>query len=265
MGLDVYLYRYENYADTTQREQTYERESEAVWSRVSGGLKYEQLTETQKEQARSAAATVAVALGLDNCGSDESGKTKIEIDSAKYPQHYFKVGYFRSSYNDAGIDRVLEARIGTDLAAICGYTSEYAFQPDWLSMRSLAERALADLKTANQKRPFRAVSVSPNPFGGSTFAKSEAAALDVFDKVRARQHSDGAFGCQDGDFWLGDPLKVRGAIAGDGSFGPCMYLVYEDSADNLAWYEQALEIVIETADYVLAQADPQKFWLHWSG
>jgi hypothetical protein len=41
--------------------------------------------------------------------------------------------------------------------------------------------------------------------------------------------------------------------------------VYEDPDDNTQWYEQALEIVIETCEYVLAQPHPETYVTHWSG
>lgn len=48
---------------------------------------------------------------------------------------------------------------------------------------------------------------------------------------------------------------------------PCMYMVYKASAEDTEYYEQALEIVAETCEYVLKQPkkDQNKFYLHWSG
>ncbi len=42
-----------------------------------------------------------------------------------------------------------------------------------------------------------------------------------------------------------------------------VFVVYE--VDDLDWYLQALDIVVETCDYVLAQPDINKYVLHWSG
>jgi hypothetical protein len=65
------------------------------------------------------------------------------------------------------------------------------------------------------------------------------------------------------------PLPVHGIIMGfeKGFFGtepvPCTYLVWEDE-EKFEWYTQALEIVIETCDWVLAQKDKSKYWISWS-
>ena len=40
-----------------------------------------------------------------------------------------------------------------------------------------------------------------------------------------------------------------------------VYLIYEA---DLSWYQQALEIVLETIEYVLSQPDKEKYVLHWS-
>ena len=43
-----------------------------------------------------------------------------------------------------------------------------------------------------------------------------------------------------------------------------LIIVY-DSPSQLDWYVKALEIVVETCDYVLAKSDPECYFLHWSG
>ncbi len=74
------------------------------------------------------------------------------------------------------------------------------------------------------------------------------------------------FSSREGDFWLGEkPLLVRAAVWGKSYFGgPAPYLVFE-APDILAWYVEALEIVAETVDWVLAQPDPDCYYMHWSG
>ena len=138
MGLDVYLYKFDDYATTTKLEKEYEQASDANWKQLTDGRKYDDLSDAEKEQARSANLAVAERLGLGQWG-----------------------------------------------------------------------------------------------------------AL--------------------GHFFRNEPMRVRAAIPGVHFGRPCVWAVYEDSDENMRWYEQALEIVIETCDYVLAQGDAQKFWLHWSG
>lgn len=266
MGLDVYLYRYDNKADTDAREQEYKRLSDENWKRF-GDKKYEQYSDSEKDEIRAANVAVAERLSLDQWGDDKTLKQKIEINSVKYPDHLFKVGYFRSSYNDGGINRILSARIGIDLSGIMGVDGDtYETQPDWSEARRRALSALEQLRAMNVARPYRALFIGPNIFGGDTTVVDEAGALAVFERAKVTHGSDGAYGCRDGDFWMSTPLAVRGAIVGKGVLGnDGIWLVYDDNAENMQWYEQALEIVIETCDYVIAQSDRAKYWMHWSG
>jgi hypothetical protein len=72
-----------------------------------------------------------------------------------------------------------------------------------------------------------------------------------------------------GEFYFGKPLEIVGVISGVKKrffveeHLPCQYLIYKD--DSLDWYLQAVEIMIATVEYVLAQADSEKYYLHWSG
>lgn len=53
------------------------------------------------------------------------------FNSAKYPNHLFKIGYFRSSANELGINNVLEERGLENLYDILNPFYEYFFQPNW--------------------------------------------------------------------------------------------------------------------------------------
>ena len=44
---------------------------------------------------------------------------------------------------------------------------------------------------------------------------------------------------------------------------PCVYVVYKTEPDRWLWYHQALEIVQETLEFVLANPSPD-YLLHWS-
>jgi hypothetical protein len=54
-------------------------------------------------------------MGLDIYLEFGKDGENIQQNSKKYPTHYFKVGYFRSSYNEWGLNRVLTKTIGKDL------------------------------------------------------------------------------------------------------------------------------------------------------
>jgi hypothetical protein len=132
---------------------------------------------------------IAKRLGLSDWGT---GGKKIERQSKVHPtEDLFKIGYFRSSYNSAGINSVLDATIHMDLYSVFKPNDRYIFRPAWN----------ACLKRANVLR--------------ATF-KKYIEGLDT------------------------------------------------KSASDLEWYVQALDIVVETIEYVLAKPDKEKYYFHWS-
>src|SRR5882724_7093236 len=91
VGLDVYLRKYDDFADTQKREKAYEKRTEPLYADGNG------LTDEQRKAKREA---IAAELQLDEWGTDKALVHEVSSNSAKYPEHYFKIGYFRSSYND---------------------------------------------------------------------------------------------------------------------------------------------------------------------
>ncbi len=100
-------------------------------------------------------------------------------------------------------------------------------------------------------------------------------ALDRFLEIYRKDKDDptpgfSSFSNYFGSFFLGKSLAVAGAIGGVG-FGntPTIYLITKndptDEDSGLNWYVRALEIVIETIDYVLVQPDKEDYYFHWSG
>jgi len=65
----------------------------------------------------------------------------IEINSTLYPEHLFKIGYFRSSYNSGGINRVANRYSLLDLYDIFDPHS-YTFIPDWADAMKKCEAAI---------------------------------------------------------------------------------------------------------------------------
>jgi hypothetical protein len=146
MGLDVSLYRYRNLAKTLQLEKEYENRSALIW-KEGDGRKYEDIPDAEKEANRAALKVVADELGLDEYGSaGDSMREAIELPSATYPDHLFKIGYLRSSYNDGGINRLLDIAVGRDLYWVFGREREgaYHFVPDWQAARERAATLRAD-------------------------------------------------------------------------------------------------------------------------
>lgn len=263
MGLDVYLYRYENQSESKKKEKKYEEFSHSLW----GDRKYESFTEIEKGEIRTKEKAFADSLGLDEYGDDKTLKECIEINSHKYPDHYFKIGYFRSSYNSGGINRILSDLGLDDLYHIFDHTreDEYVFQPDWHKALKNVRKVIKQLKA---KPNYRCEQFSWNQFinpNECTVTDTKSAMAAFLDELK--REYDGGYSNSKGLFHLKEPLKIYGVLNGTNKtfftdqIMPCAYLIYEGENE---WYTQALEIVEETINYVLSKEDKDKYYLHWS-
>ena len=97
MGLDIYLKRYDDFKATRQSEEEYEELSNKIWE--EGDVKYDDMSDEEKESRRSQVNVNAEALGLNTWGSDETNVESIEEPHPDYPDHYFKIGYFRNHHH----------------------------------------------------------------------------------------------------------------------------------------------------------------------
>ncbi len=198
------------------------------------------------------------------------GKESIENAHPKYPDHYFKIGYFRSSYNDSGINRILEnLKLPTLYGIFDAPNDKYKFKPDWELALSKTIDTIEKLKAAPNLRCF---DVGWNEFKGDPSTAetitSETEAIAAFLEERKRQeNSMGSYSNSKGHFYH-EGIKVFGLIEGakkrffvDQKL-PCTYVIIEGGNE---WYIQALEIIKDTIEFVLAQKDKSKYKLHWSG
>lgn len=200
---------------------------------------------------------------------DPAEEISIEIASKVYPEHLFKIGYLRSSYNNGGIERILGNTTGKGLHWIFDTDGEeYVVHPDWGSCLTRAREA-RDAYDAYVKAhgALRVEAVAGNHFKPDHGATSDEEAMKMFLAQKAR-HAPGTppgnYSCLDGHFWFADPLTILAAIPGT-SFGERgVFLIYDDTSSS-TWYLQALEIVAEMSEWVLGQPDPPTYYLHWSG
>lgn len=265
MGLDIYLTRYENFEDTQKRETEYSEYSETLWKKHDD-KKYEDIPEEVKEEIRKKEEDKANELNLGEWGSDETNVKTIEIDSEKYPDHYFKVGYFRSSYNGGGINRVLSnLGLPTLNEMFMVEKDDYYIQPDWKKVIENVKKVLEDFRN---KGAYRIQEISSNIFSDRDLPNTPKEAMDVFneelDKQKDRDY-EGGYSNINGEFYPNTGLKVLALIPGKTEFfgsRDCIYVVTESEND---WYYQALEIVIDTCEFVLKQEDKEKYYLRWSG
>lgn len=282
MGLDIYLYRCPDRKLARFNEKEYEKATEGIGERLRKQMfgstdwaafdKAEQSVKDQFWQLyKSEKEPFAARFGIDDERSSHVTDEKIEMDSALYPKHYWKIGYLRSSYNDGGFNSYAR-RIGIpDLGELLGNEEgEYEFSPDWSATK---KRALAALATLREKDfDFDVESVKPNIFSGVPTFRDENSVLEAFRKQHKqwadRKENDGfeAYSNSDGIFWT-KGISIYAAVPGIetmlGRDLPCTYLVVKHDGAN--WYAEALEILVENCNWVLEQPNREQLYLHWSG
>jgi len=275
MGLDVSLQYYKDFGKTKALEDEYEEESDKIWKEVEDGREYDEISKAERDEINKRTSALAKEMGVGEYGTDEKNTKGIEINSKKYPEHLFKIGYFRSSYNNGGFNTVMGNFIGKDLYYIFETPEEYTFSPDWKMAKARAKDMLKELKTKIKENG--AYQISELRHNDIIVERKEEVnnkeeALKKFLEIKKKHKLNKGFNNFSnyfGEFYLEEPLKVSGIINGFGSnflsggTKPVQYLIYEDD-EGLNWYVQALEIVIETISWVLSKKDPEKYYLNWS-
>lgn len=292
MGLDVYLYKYEDF-DAVQKRQADVREKETqIYEEIAkqrGLASAYDLSDKDKENAYAMWKVWCKGQpDLDEYGDVQADVDSVEQDSKIHPNKLFRLGYFRSSYNGAGINRVLRDTLGveSDLYWIfeSGFSGndDYHVRPDWNEALDRANDVLDRfnefVKVGGQ---FFTMTADFNPFQ-EEFPGDEKAALDIFlqewERSKDRDPDDdfAKYSNGHGTFAPTKPYEVVGVIPGKktGWAGKlltgkdteehCVYLVCKNDHGYQS-YVESLEIVIETIEHVLAQPDPEKYVLHWSG
>lgn len=287
MGLDVYLYRYkrplaEVEALTEKGSKLYETVADDADKRFG---KYEDISEERREDREAWVDGRMAEQGFDRWGEvTDDVREKVERDSAVHPKHMFKIGYFRSSYNESGTNRFLSTCVGRDLYSIFegAGRDQYAIAVDWADALRRA-RSLRDDLAAYLKRNG---GYSIHEFTYNCFSKpahyDTKTALEAFHAERERHEKENEdkvagrtpftdYSNSVGTFlWSG--TNVVGVIQGTkdgllrGGPEPVTYLIAKSANDDSdAWYMHALEIVVETCEWVLGHQDPSSYVLHWSG
>lgn len=287
MGLDVYLYhKLPDYDEWDAKEDKFNKASDEFYKdeyQKAGyvpNARYEDVPKEVHDRAHQRSMELAKSLGLSEWGSVPDGhkETCIETPSKTNPKHLFKIGYFRSSYNDDGIEHVVGDLTGKDLYWIFAPGDEYHVQPDWKAALARAVEARDTLAMAIEKEPWRVLE-----FRNWSFKKadvhSKEDAINMYRAEKAEREENRkkyqrppsdmdnwGYSGQRGDFWpKGYDVKILGVIMGDGwGASSTCYMIIEDRS-GLGWYLQALDIVVETIEHVLAQPDPEAYYLHWSG
>ena len=151
MGLSIYLDFYGDFAAAMAAEAAYQEEVTALWDRIAG--RHGGFSKSQRDRYWAARKALGERLGIDERGFAKDRK-RIEIDSAKYPVHFCKIGYLRSPYNEFGFNRISRELLGEN-----GFywlfdperTDGYHFQPNWTAVKARAEHLLQKYYTVLAK------------------------------------------------------------------------------------------------------------------
>lgn len=281
MGLDVYLYHSKNLELAEELENAIEEAHSHAWSKAVGEKKFEQLTDDEKKNYDDTKAAMEEAVRSNPKYQGIEEEQVPEMNSKKHPEHMFKLTYLRSSYNPSGINHVLRDVLGKDLYWIfSGGEGDvpYRFKPDWSAVKSRAA-ALHKEFTEHVKAngAFRILEEGLNPFIPLNELKAVDAnsALKIFNDEWKKQQKKPAnspvgdwYSSREGFFAMDGKLAVYGVIPGtqkrfSGDAMPITYLIYKDE-EGFHWYLEALEVVEEMADWVLAQPAPDEYFVHWS-
>jgi hypothetical protein len=197
--------------------------------------------------------------------NDDDDSGEVRHNSEHTPDHLFKIGYFRSSYNPSGFDTVLHESIGEDLYTIfdVGHDSGYIIKPNWNEARAKAVSVREKyLEFLNKTKGFTTVSVHSS----LDFMESDGACLEMFLIEHSKAHID-SYSNKYGTFFTKNQPVVHAVFTKKGFMRPEIVLVVSDGGVGVEenWYMKALDIVIETIDYVLGKPDWQNYVLHWSG
>jgi hypothetical protein len=193
------------------------------------------------------------------------------MNSTIDPEHLFKLGYFRSSYNGGGINHVLENRIGKTLYDIFPESVDSWFSPNWARALINVDQVIKEFDESIWKFGTYDVFQISSIFLEPTI-HSEKEALDAFFEEINKEgfvspFGEGAYSNRVGHFYP-KGLNVRAIILGESNIwkkSPSVFVITEDEKGlDLEWYRTALKIVRETILYVLGQAYPENYGLSWS-
>jgi hypothetical protein len=250
MGLDVYLYKFngdnlkEAFKAKGDHYEAVEEIKSKIWDESLNGREFDELSSEEHDERRrkqeDAVQTYIrehqLPLLSDGYGGLELDESEVEFPSKTDPDHMFKIGYIRSSYNDSGIDRLIEQRTGKSLADIFGLGDEYTFAPDWAKAKGELEFLLT---VFDNDEGFRVMEEGPNPFSDpQTLPTSEKDALAIFTEENEREWShDGGYSNIHGAFYP-KGIEIQAIIPGTKEFMgrqiPTTYIIYRPE-DGVKW------------------------------
>ena len=281
MGLDVYLYKCPDIKYAAAMEEAYEAELSKIydeWGKIDDkGTP----TKEQEEEFNNKRAAAREKYGID--GYSHKSRIQIHLDSKTEPEHLFKIGYMRSSYNSNGINRIADVFDLPDLYSIFEVDNdEYYQEHDWdtiyVNIKQAIEKWQAHVDGpwgkygVHQFRP----SWRPDDGVGSEHEALERFNIEYLSKKEEIDKDDwkkSGWCSSHGEFYP-QPLKVVAMISrvwdstkpSNYHNWPNTFVVYErDDTSVMDWYVTALKIVQEMIEWILEQEDKDQYIMGWSG
>ena len=142
MGVDVYLYRYLNKIETTKKEEKFTEVVQKMWRDMRPFS-----SSTISEDIMGKCREVALEMGLDEHGEDINNKYRIYLDSKKYPNHQFKIGYFKGIFSDLTFNSILDEMDVPDLYDIFDKREDDLYLPDWNKCLERIQKSLDEFNS----------------------------------------------------------------------------------------------------------------------
>ena len=142
MGVDVYLFRYLNKTETTKKEERFTEVVQKMWRDMRPFS-----SSTISEDIMGKCREVALEMGLDEHGEDINNKYKIYFDSKKYPNHQFKIGYFKGIFSDLTFNSILDEMDVPDLYDIFDKREDDLYLPDWNKCLERIQKSLDEFNS----------------------------------------------------------------------------------------------------------------------
>jgi hypothetical protein len=269
MGLDVSLYKCPKNIRgiEEQKEDEYGTHAEEIWNKHLEGRHYQDMSQEEKDAMDAETTELAKGLGLNDDGQSPAREC-INIDSNLYPEHLFKIGYLRSSYNGSGLNSVLRELEIPDLYGIFEVGDGYYNDIDWQAALERVNESLEkfQLFLISEESKYQVMDCN---FFHTEDAEVETKkdTLEKFLGHAQAQTLSKSFSHRDGHFFL-DGINVKAVrfLPKGGRLGqPTVHLVVESKESSYTWYLQALEITKEMIEYVIETGTPEDYFLGWSG
>ena len=197
-------------------------------------------------------------------------------NSTMFPKHPFKLGFFNSSYDPMGFESMLYLRAGKGMRYILRGSEEedgkeLTFIPDWKKVIERGSEVMALLDQSVLKHGWFKVKQLIHPVGEHQDNQKIVGAREAVKHYNRRidQCGNSNMGCLtdiSSIIYLQNVPTFLGIVAGIEPVDqkPCSYVILSSREEESVFYFEGIGIIIETAEWILNQMDPQKYSVRWS-